>query len=76
MIVQKCVTEPNIIHSNHLTSPPVQLDRSPLMAQEEEDYLVDQYSKSGFKNSLQFYQHKVIALPIAFWRWVRQLISL
>jgi len=28
------------------------------MTQEEEDYLVDQYTKSGFKNSLQFYQHK------------------
>lgn len=34
------------------------------MTQEEEDYLVDQYTKSGFKSSLQFYQHKVISFPI------------
>lgn len=34
------------------------------MTQEEEDYLVDRYSKSGFKNSLQFYQHGVICFPI------------
>lgn len=34
------------------------------MTQGEEDYLVDQYTKTGFKNSLQFYQHKVIPFPI------------
>lgn len=33
------------------------------MTQEEEDYLVDQYTTSGFKMSLQFYQHKVISFP-------------
>ncbi|KAF9653905.1 alpha/beta-hydrolase [Thelephora ganbajun] len=36
----------------------IELSRSPLMTQEEEDYLVDQFTKSGFKNSLQFYQHR------------------
>lgn len=40
----------------HSFSSP-QLSRSPLMTQEEEDYLVGQFTKSGFKNSLQFYQH-------------------
>ena len=41
-----------------------QLSRSPLMTQEEEDYLVEQYTKSGFKNSLQFYQYKVVSFLI------------
>jgi len=36
----------------------IELSRSLLMTQEEEDYLVEQYTKSGFRNSLQFYQHK------------------
>ena len=40
-----------------------QLPRSPLMTQAEEDYMVDQFTKSGFKKSLQFYQHGVITFP-------------
>jgi len=36
----------------------IEPSRSLFLTQEEEDYLVDQYTKSGFKNSLQFYQHK------------------
>ena len=38
----------------------LQLSRSPLLTQAEEDYMVDQFTKSGFKMSLQFYQHGVI----------------
>lgn len=37
------------------------------MTQEEEDYLVVQYTKSGFKNSLQFYQHTVIPFLVMPW---------
>lgn len=37
------------------------------MTQEEEDYLVQQYTKSGFKNSLQFYQRKVIQFLVVLW---------
>jgi hypothetical protein len=53
--------DPYPVHVTQLRFP--QVSRSPLLTQEEEDYLVDQYTKSGFKKSLQFYQHKVIPFP-------------